>query len=162
MLILRLLENRTLSLIYTGLAAYCGAWFFINNQIVQIRTALEDRCTILARNLASSSEFGVLTGNKDFLKKLNDIVLNEEDVVYSIIYDKNGQALALNERAETKNLYKDLEPLINYRMHAATRRGPPYENQYIKDIIKLTYNSKAGQPVHDTICPGSSCPLVYR
>ncbi len=31
LLILRLLENRTLSLIYAGLAAYCGAWFFINN-----------------------------------------------------------------------------------------------------------------------------------
>ena len=31
LLILRLLENRVLSLIYAGLAAYCGAWFFINN-----------------------------------------------------------------------------------------------------------------------------------
>ena len=31
LLILRLLENRTLSLIYSGLAAYCGAWFYINN-----------------------------------------------------------------------------------------------------------------------------------
>ncbi len=34
LLILRLLENRTLSLIYTGLAAYCGAWFYINNHMV--------------------------------------------------------------------------------------------------------------------------------
>ncbi len=34
LLILRLLENRTLSLIYTGLAAYCGAWFYINNHTV--------------------------------------------------------------------------------------------------------------------------------
>ena len=31
LLILRLLENRTLSLIYAGLAAYCGACFYINN-----------------------------------------------------------------------------------------------------------------------------------
>jgi len=31
LLIFRLLENRALSLIYAGLAAYCGAWFFINN-----------------------------------------------------------------------------------------------------------------------------------
>lgn len=34
LLILRLLENRTLALIYTGLAAYCGAWFYINNHMV--------------------------------------------------------------------------------------------------------------------------------
>lgn len=31
LLILRLLGNRTLSLIYSGLAAYCGAFFYINN-----------------------------------------------------------------------------------------------------------------------------------
>jgi hypothetical protein len=31
LLILRLLEDRTLSLIYSGLAAYCGACFYINN-----------------------------------------------------------------------------------------------------------------------------------
>jgi hypothetical protein len=31
LLILRLLENRTLSLIYSALAAYCGAFFYINN-----------------------------------------------------------------------------------------------------------------------------------
>lgn len=128
-------------------------WFFINNQIVQIRTALEDRCTMLARNLANSSEYGVLTGNKAFLKKLNNIVLNEQDVVYSIIYDKNGVALALTEKYTDKDLYKELEPIINYRIHAATRRGPPYENQFVKDTIKLTYNSKSGQPVHDTMCP---------
>ena len=128
-------------------------WFFINNQIVQIRTALEDRCAILARNLASNSEFGVLTGNKDFLKKLNDIVLGEQDVVYSIVYDKEGVALAVDESLSNKNLFKELEPLINYRMHAATRRGATYESQYMKDIIKLTYSSKSGQPVHDTVCP---------
>ncbi len=34
LLILRLTENRTLSLIYSALAAYCGAWFFINNHPV--------------------------------------------------------------------------------------------------------------------------------
>jgi hypothetical protein len=31
LLILRLLGNRSLSLIYAALAAYCGAWFYINN-----------------------------------------------------------------------------------------------------------------------------------
>ncbi len=31
LLILRLLENRAWSLIYSALAAYCGAWFYINN-----------------------------------------------------------------------------------------------------------------------------------
>ncbi len=31
LLILRLLESQALSLIFSGLAAYCGAWFFINN-----------------------------------------------------------------------------------------------------------------------------------
>ena len=31
LLILRLSKNRALSLIYSALAAYCGAWFYINN-----------------------------------------------------------------------------------------------------------------------------------
>ena len=34
LLILRRLENRTLSLIYSALAAYCGAWFYISNHPV--------------------------------------------------------------------------------------------------------------------------------
>ena len=33
LLILRLLENRALSLIYSALAAYCGAYFYINNHL---------------------------------------------------------------------------------------------------------------------------------
>jgi signal transduction histidine kinase len=129
-------------------------WFFIKNQVVQIRTTLEDRCTILARNLASSSEFGVITSNKDFLAKLNDAVVDEEeDIVYSVIYDKNGKILALNEKSSTKDIYKELAPLVDYKMHIALKKDQPFDNQFIKDVIKLTYDSKTGQTIHDTVCP---------
>ncbi len=128
-------------------------WFFITNQTVQIRTALEDRCSMLARNLASNSEFGAFTGNKEYLNKLNEQVIKEEDVFYSVIYDKNGKILTLTENANFKNLYKELEPLLAYKMHAAIRKAPSGDNQHAKDIIKISYNSQTGGPIHDTICP---------
>ena len=128
-------------------------WFFINNQVIQIRTALEDRCALLAQNLALDSEFGVLTGNKTYLKKLNEQVIKEDDVFYSVIYNKDGNILTLSEIAKFRNLYKEIEPLLTYKMHAAVKKGTSFDNKYIKDIIKITYNSKDAGPVHDTICP---------
>ena len=38
-------------------------------------------------------------------------------------------------------------------MQAAAKRGKLYENQNSRGIIKLTYNSRDGEPVHDTTCP---------
>ena len=146
---LKIILSISIVIILTSLSL---TWFFIKNQVVQIRTALEDRCTMLARNLAINSELGVLTGNREFLKKLNELVIKEDDVYYSIIYDKDGNILASIENVKTKDLSKEVEPFLDYKMHAAARKGL-YENQYIKDIIKLSYVSKNGEPVHDTVCP---------
>ena len=40
-------------------------WFFTNTMVEQIRNSLEERCAVLARNLAINSEYGVLTGNRE-------------------------------------------------------------------------------------------------
>jgi len=69
-------------------------WYFIRIQDRQMRTTLENRCSFLAQNMAYNSEFGVMTDNKQFLMKLMSGLLNEEDVVYGLIYNAKGQILA--------------------------------------------------------------------
>jgi len=127
-------------------------WFFINTMVDQIQNSLEQRCTLLARNLAINSEFGVMAGNRDFLRRFNEIIMRENDVIYSMVYDKNGKVLALSENPRSFNVHKDIEPLLSFKMTAAAKRGA-YENQGSEEIIKLSYKSRYNEPVHDTTLP---------
>ncbi|MFA7675100.1 MAG: ATP-binding protein [Endomicrobiia bacterium] len=79
-------------------------WFFINGQTLLLRGFVENRAIILAHTLANSSEYGVTTVSKEFLSHLTKNTIKEEDVLYSIIYDKNG--IPLSESSIS-------DPLIN-------------------------------------------------
>lgn len=70
-------------------------YFFIRNQTELIRNSLTERCGFLARGLASNGRFGVLSRNNDILTKLVQKTLQEEDVLYAAIYDKNGKTLVV-------------------------------------------------------------------
>lgn len=74
-------------------------YFFIRKEIVLIRTSLEERCNLLAQNLAESSEFTVRTGDRKALTILAQLSLMEEDVIFSAIYDRDGNVLAMAEKS---------------------------------------------------------------
>ncbi|MFA7073849.1 MAG: ATP-binding protein [Endomicrobiaceae bacterium] len=78
-------------IIFTSLVL---TWFFINGQTLLLRGFVENRAIILAHTLANSSEYGVTTVSKEFLSHLTKNTIKEEDVLYSIIYDKNGIPLS--------------------------------------------------------------------
>lgn len=130
-------------------------WFFLKNQVVQIRGSLEDHCSTLARNLAYNSEYGVMTANTEFLQTLTKNVANEQDVIYAVVYDKNGNILACEESAIAKGVFSSIEPLANYSINPAeTGAGtttPGTEKD--KNIIRLTFKASNGLPIHDVICP---------
>jgi len=88
--------------------------FFIAGQTFILKGSIENRAIILANSLATSSEYGVTTSSKEFLSHLTRNTLKEEDVLYSIIYDINGNPLALetitNEDIEKYLFSTPLEP----------------------------------------------------
>jgi signal transduction histidine kinase len=69
-------------------------WFFSRNAVELIRAALMERGRSLARNLAYNSEYGVLISNQNILQQLVDGVIKEEDVLYAIVQNEEGEALA--------------------------------------------------------------------
>ncbi len=70
-------------------------WFFITGQTLLLKNFTENRAIILANSLARSSEVVFSSNGIDleFLRILVKNSLKEEDLIYSIVYDKNGITL---------------------------------------------------------------------
>ena len=68
--------------------------FLIQKQSNLIQSELEKRGKSLVKNLAYNSEYGVLIENEQLLINLIKGVLQDEDVMYAKIQDKNGEILA--------------------------------------------------------------------
>jgi HAMP domain-containing protein len=84
-------------LIISGLILFTSvilSGFLIKKQSEVIQGELEKRGETLVRNLAYNSEYGVLVENRDMLSNLIKGLFQEEDVVYVLIQDKNGNILA--------------------------------------------------------------------
>lgn len=128
-------------------------WFFIKYSGVQMRNALEERCSSLARNLAYNSEYGVLAANKEFLKKLMESATKEEDVVYAAVYDKNGRLLAAVEIPGGQEVFKEIEPLVAYKLNPASGHEPSLASQGRPKNVGITYTSRGGLAIHDVISP---------
>jgi signal transduction histidine kinase len=69
-------------------------WFFGGYGVELIKDGLMERGRSLARNLASNSEYGVLIGNQEILSQLVNGAIKEEDVLYAVILNEEGEGLA--------------------------------------------------------------------
>ncbi len=121
------------------LASVILSWVFIRNQVEQLRNALKERGKSLTKNLAYNSEYGVLTVNKEALITLIQGVIVEEDVVYCLIQDREGEVLALGSRPEGERIYKEIEEvMISKRIE--------------KEELKIQfYRSPKGDSVYDVV-----------
>ncbi len=134
-----------LSLVFVILmTAVSLSFYFTFRQADLIRDSLQNKCVTLARNLASNSEFGVITRNKLFLLSLTETSLGEEDVVYSIIYDKRGQALSASEGYWKNGQFVTVEPPAAERrvFPASLRPGRP---------VSSTFTAKNGDPIYEAV-----------
>lgn len=78
--------------------------FLIKRQSDLIQGELEKRGRALVENLAYNSEYGVLIENEQLLANLIKGLMREEDVIYALIYDRDGQILAqLDQRKYVRN-----------------------------------------------------------
>lgn len=88
--------------------------FLIKKQSELIHKELDKRGESLVKNLAYNSEYGVLIENQNFLLNLIKGLSQEEDVVYVLIQDKNGNILAgLEKRKLTPAFIKQKEIIMS-------------------------------------------------
>ncbi len=76
------------------LTATVLGWFLVRRQVREISRHLQEKGAVLARNVASASEYGVLTGDQTIFTSIIQGLVQEPDVAYGIIYNVNGKALA--------------------------------------------------------------------
>lgn len=90
------LQNRILSLVLLpGLivSVFLGS-FFIMQRMSDLDLLLEERGLAIGKQAASTSEYGVISGNFSLLENLTNNLLEERDLRAARILNKEGQVLA--------------------------------------------------------------------
>ncbi|MFC1668311.1 sensor histidine kinase [Chlamydiota bacterium] len=81
----------TLLIILTSLTL---SLFFINSKLSDYKHFFQNKGILTARLLAYNSEYGVLTSNTYILSKLIEGFLEDKDIIYALVHDKDGSILA--------------------------------------------------------------------
>lgn len=76
------------------LATVFLGWVFLGHETRALRNELDERATAIANNLAAISEFPLLVGDGDELKRLVTNVIKEKDIIYASVENRNGAILA--------------------------------------------------------------------
>lgn len=82
-----------------ALIAVVLAWFFTYARFGDLDRQLHERGFSIARQLAPASEYGVFSGNRDFLRQLAESATTEAGVSYVAIMDSEREILASSGRA---------------------------------------------------------------
>lgn len=67
---------------------------FILARIADLDQSLKDRASLIARQLASSSEYAAFSGNRVLLQQQAEVALAQQDVTAVYIFDADGKILA--------------------------------------------------------------------
>ncbi len=87
-----------------------------------LSTALQEKASSLAQNLAYNSELGVLAGQKERLHELAQGVLREEDVLYVFVTGEDGELLAASKKPgssqDLSSSYEIVAPVVTVEKQA--------------------------------------------
>jgi len=100
------------------------SWFFITREVDLIQANLRHKGGTLARSLAYNSLYAVLTNNQEMLKTLVRGPISEEEVVFCLIQDAQGQLSELWQRLIKEPVAQDAIGVVHlglslHRMDAA-------------------------------------------
>ncbi len=82
-----------LTAVLLSMACITLGWFFANQQIGTITEGLYRSGSLLGKNLATNSRYGLVSGNRDELARLAHGVLGVEDVSYVLLFTADGRPL---------------------------------------------------------------------
>lgn len=91
-----------LTLIPLLILTVCLEFFLLQGRFSDLDSALLERGKLIARQLASSSEYGVFSNNQGFLESIGRGVLQEQDVRGLLILNADGEVL-LDESESPKH-----------------------------------------------------------
>jgi len=132
-----------ISLVVILTAAILG-WFLVRRQVNEIAGHLKEKGAVLGRNVASASEYGVLTNNNTIIENIIDGLANEKDVVYCIIYDVNGKPLS-----STTSLPRDIDGISPAAAFEVTERALKTDRLLIQSFTE----DERQTPVYDIAAP---------
>lgn len=87
-------QTMTVALIPILILAVLLETSFILGRIADLDQALKERASLIARQLASSSEYAAFSGNRVLLQQQAEVALAQQDVTGVFILDSAGQVLA--------------------------------------------------------------------
>ena len=82
-----------ISLMILAVGAVLG-WYFLSQSKEVVKEELRKRALALTKNLAYNSRYGLLTEDSVILQQLMDAILREDNVIYVVIADLDGDILA--------------------------------------------------------------------
>lgn len=134
------IRNRVLlaALLPVALFAAMLATFFLVGRIDDLETAHRQRAWALARQVASASEYGLFSGNREALQNLVHAAKREADVRSATIFDVEGRVFARAGQPSYANLpAADSEGNELYDLSSRTRllTQPIYESQLPLDDL---------------------------
>lgn len=91
--------------------------YFIYTRIGEMDRALFDRAKLIVRQLASSSEYAVFSGNLSLLQQQVDVAFSQPDVNTVVVLDASGNYLAGSGNSNDYNaIIKQTEQADNHRI----------------------------------------------
>ena len=126
-----------LSLIPTMVLIVIVGVYFTHSWVSNLSRMLEERGMSLSRQLASASEYGAFTGNRNLLFGIASSMLEEDDVRAITIYDSNGRELVQTGRRERlrgpDNLQNLTSPRVQTGEDASLFTAPIYPQDLMID-----------------------------
>lgn len=132
-----------ISLVVMFTATVLG-WFLVRRQVHEIAEHLKEKGAVLGRNVASASEYGMLTGNRTIFDSITAGLKKEKDVAYCIISNNRGEILA-----RTPTLPHNIEGISQTAAYEVTERALRTE----KLLIQSFTEDETGTPVYDIAAP---------
>ncbi|MEN8142787.1 MAG: HAMP domain-containing protein, partial [Thermodesulfobacteriota bacterium] len=86
-------------------------WFLVDRETQILSNEMELRARTITRNLAFNSEYGMLVGDVEELKRLVSGVMRESDVVYVELLDQLGTKVVRTDNLAADNILSINEPI---------------------------------------------------
>lgn len=87
------------------------SFYIVKTQSILLKGFISSDAETLARELANSSEYGVISLSKEVLFHLANNTIKQGNVLYSAVYDVTGNTLALQAKSDNIREYVESNPV---------------------------------------------------